>query len=151
MGRKEFAKQNEMTVRTCREPRKKAQLLLSCVGKFGRGRERGSYTQYQLNFCSPHNFRFLGQCDRNGGEICTLDICSRREETAFSGEDGEDGVRVLVEFPDRGDRVAHEISAKGVERLGSVQLDHADLARHLDDDVGVLVRRHDERWWVWMV
>ena len=72
----------------------------------------------------------------------TLDVCSGREEPPFPSEDGEDCIGMFVQFPDRRDGLDHEFAAERVERFGSIELDDADLADDLEDDVLVLVGRH---------
>jgi hypothetical protein len=56
------------------------------------------------------------------GRGSTSDVCAGREEAALSGEDGEDGGGVLVEFSEGDDELLAEAVAKGVECFGAVQL-----------------------------
>jgi hypothetical protein len=58
-----------------------------------------------------------------------LDVCARAEEAALAGEDGEDGIRMLVEDAQGRDGVFDDVAAEGVERFGAVELNRVRCMR----------------------
>jgi len=67
----------------------------------------------------------------------TFDVGAGGEEAAFACEYREDGLGVLVEVPNSGNGLLKNLAAEGVELLGPVEFDDADLALYLHDDVFV--------------
>ena len=53
----------------------------------------------------------------------TFHISPRGEESAFSSQDREYGVGMLIELPNSADEFGEQVPAKGIERLRPVELD----------------------------
>jgi hypothetical protein len=65
-------------------------------------------------------------------------------ESSLPSDNSKNSLGMLVQFPQPGNNIKHEVSAKGIERLRPVELDCADFVgvREGEDDVLVVVWRH---------
>jgi len=96
----------------------------------------------KYSYVSPRLFRIGGHDRRTLG--LTFYVGAGGEEAAFACEDGEDGFGVLVEVADCCYSLLKDFASKGIELLGPVELDNADLALHFHDDVFIF-GLHDGR------
>lgn len=68
--------------------------------------------------------------------VCdTFDICTSTKEATFAGDDGEDGVWVLIEVAERRNGILDKIAAERVQGFGAIELGNVRQVRRNRDSL----------------